>query len=367
MLRLYLLTKAGVWISAFCSAWLFTGDGDSRVAPSLISRWTQWDWVFFRRIAEQGYFSDTSATSVAGGDNREAFFPGLPLLLRAVHMVVGNWTVSGLLISFVAGAVAVLALARLAQFHSDDSSMGKHAVLFLLLSPCAVFLTAGYTEALFLSCALPAWLSAKRGNWPLAATLATECTTVRVSGLFVSAALVVEFLLARDGRRRWSRSPWLLLPAVPALSYTWYLHMRTGDWLAWKHAQERGWYREFHAPWDAWLHTWDSAFGHLHPTGYGLMFQAELAAMVVGLVVLSLLMWHRRWPEATYMALSLWALGTSYWYTSIPRATLLWWPLWIGLARWSLKRPRVSEAYICVVAPLMIIFTVAFTSGRWAG
>ncbi|MFD7561481.1 hypothetical protein ACFV9E_44285, partial [Streptomyces sp. NPDC059835] len=113
--------------------------------------------------------------------------------------------------------------------------------------------------------------------------------------------------------------------------------------------------------------TWNAAFHHTQPTGYALMWQAELVAMVVGVALLVLLVRRRQWPEALYTALTLWALGTSYWYTSVPRSTLLWWPLWITLAGWSLRRPRLRTAYVCVVGPLSTLVAVTFLTGRWAG
>jgi hypothetical protein len=401
VLSLYALTRVGVWITAYCSGWLFTGDGKALRAPSMMSRWQQWDWGYYLHIARDGYFPAPAPGAVlAGGaatpDNREAFFPGFPLLLRAVHLVVPDWTAAGLLISLVSGAVAVLALARIAGLDDRPSvpsvredGRGTRAVLFLLLSPCAVFLAAGYTEALFLAFALPCWLAARRGNWPLAAALAAAATTVRISGLFLGAALAVHLLTAGPVRERTvlqeplaeGRPPeralpprarlrllhWPALSALPALLYAWYLHAHTGDWMAWKHAQERGWYRTFHSPWQAWQHTWDGAFHHTQTTPYALLFQAELLAMVAGLALLCVLLRRRRWPEAVYIGLSLWALGTSYWYMSVPRASLLWWPLWTGLAAWSLRRPWLTTAYVCVATPLMTVLTVAFTSGRWAG
>ncbi|MFF3458881.1 mannosyltransferase family protein [Streptomyces sp. NPDC002730] len=367
VLSMYLLTRIGIWVTAYCTGWLFTGGGRSHQAPPLMSRWEQWDWTHFLNIAEDGYFPGSGGQGTGRPDNREAFFPGFPLALRAVHVVVPDWTVAGLVISFASGAVAVLALSRIAQLHLPGSRTGPRAVFFLLLSPCAVFLAAGYTEALFLACALPAWLAAKKGNWPLAAVLACLATTVRVSGIFLAVALVVEFATAGEGRRRWRCLPWLMLPALPLLAYTWYLQAYTGDWMAWKHAQERGWFRQFHAPWEAWHNTWDAAFSHAQTTGYALMFQAELVAMVVGVVLLCVLAIRRRWPEAAFIGLNLWALGTSYWYMSIPRASLLWWPLWVALAEWSLQRPWAKTAYICAASPLMTILAVAFTSGRWAG
>ncbi|MEU8892416.1 hypothetical protein [Streptomyces sp. NPDC048442] len=412
VLWLYLLTRVGLWVTSYSVAWIFPSDGEAKSAPSALSRWEQWDWTHFLHIAQSGYFPDGAGPSTPDWDNREAFFPGFPVALRAVHVIVPNWTLAGLLISFVAGAVAVLALARIARLHlpgestapgsvrrsgrgagvrgessaplpaqrsgrgapaHDESTapgMAQRSVLFLLLSPCAVFLAAGYTEALFLALALPAWLAAQRHQWLLAGVLTALATTVRISGLFFAAAIGVHFLItawkARTARA-WRPLPWTLLPALPAFLYSAYLHAHTGDWMAWQHAQERGWYREFHAPWEAWRTTWQAAFEGAYSTGYAYMWQAELLAMVVGLVLLGVLIGLRRWPEAVYMGLSLWALGTSYWFTSVPRATLLWWPLWTLLAAWSLRRPRIKTAYVAVAAPLMVVFAVSFLSGRWTG
>ncbi|MEU5304322.1 mannosyltransferase family protein [Streptomyces noursei] len=367
VLWLYLLTRIGIWITAYCVRWLFPANRNGHDAASVFAPFQQWDWYHYLHIARDGYFPGETGSWQSGWDNREAFFPGFPLALRAAHTVIPHWTAAGLLISFTAGAVAVLALARITRLHLPHAHAGRRAALFLLLSPCAIFLSVGYTEALFLALALPAWLAAQRRNWPLAATLTALATTVRVSGLFLAAAIAVHFALTARTHRDWRSLPWQSLPALPAALYSWYLHGHTGDWMAWKHAQERGWYRNFHTPWEAWANTWHNAFTGTQTTEYALMFQAELLAMLIGLLLLGTLIRRHQWPEAVYIGLSLCALGTSYWYMSIPRATLLWWPLWIALAAWSLRTPRITTAYLCLATPLTTLFALAFLTGRWAG
>ncbi|MFI8520862.1 mannosyltransferase family protein [Streptomyces sp. NPDC085481] len=367
VLWLYLCTRLAVLLAAYCTRWLFPADPRTHDAGPVLAVFERWDWNHYLHIARDGYFPADSGAWPQPWDNREAFFPGFPLVLRAVHTVMPDWTAAGLLISLVAGAVAVVALARIARLRLGHAEGGRRTVLLMLLSPCAVFLAVGYTEALFLAFALPAWLAAMRRDWPVAALLTACATTVRVSGLFLAAALAVHFVLTARERGDRRRLPWLALPALPPLVYSWYLRARTGDWMAWKHAQERGWYRDFHAPWEAWNTTWEAAFGHTQTTPYAVMWQAELAGMVVGLALVVLLVRTRRWPEACYIALTLWALGTSYWYMSIPRATLLWWPLWTALALWTLRRPRLMTLYLCVSVPLSVVVAVTFFSGRWAG
>lgn len=367
ILWLYLSTRVGIWLTAYCARWLFPSDPGTQGPGPLLAPFQHWDWDHFRHIAQQGYFPGQAGPWQADWDNREAFFPGFPLVLRAVHVVVPDWGLAGLTVSFVSGAVAVLALARIARHYLYDSEAGRRTVLFFLISPCAVFLAVGYTEALFLALALPAWLAAQRHNWPLAMTLTAAATAVRVSGLFLAAALATHFLLTLRSTRNLRPLPWLALPALPLFLFSWFLQSRTGDWMAWKHAQERGWYRVFHTPWEAWINTWHNAFDRTQSTGYAFMFQAELVVMAVGLALLVVLARKRRWPETVYVALSLCALGTSYWYVSIPRAALLWWPLWVSLAAWSLRSPRFRTAYLCLAAPVSTVFALTFLTGRWAG
>jgi hypothetical protein len=326
---------------------LFSSYGDLK--DSFLDRWTQWDVDLFIEIAKYGYRGDPSGPQDAG---LPAFFPGLPLLIRAVHYVIPSWELSALLISLVAGTVAMVALARL-------SDVGVKAVVALLLSPFAVFLFAGYSEALFLAFALPAWLLARQRRWEPAALCATGAACVRVTGIFLAVALIVEFLVAD---RRWRLTPYLLLPFGPVVVYTLYQWRRTGDWLAWQHAQQEGWGRSLAWPWEAFHTTWDAAFGEQNEfTG---AFRVELVAAVIGVVLLGWLLAQRRWSEAVYVGLPLASLLTSAFYLSIGRATLLWWPLWLGIGR--LRWPAYAVVLL-VFVPLLGEEIILFTAGHWAG
>jgi hypothetical protein len=363
-LKLWLLTRVTTFALVSSGAWLFSQNQGAVEPVPYLDRWLRWDAIHYATIAEFGYGGDPATGPRVP---LPAFFPGLPLLLRALHTIGINITVAGLLVSFVAGAIAVVALARLGSRETGEPAVGSRAVLLLLLAPSAVFLAAGYTEALFLALALPAWLAARRGSWATAGLLAAGAASIRVTGVFLALALAVEFLTARDGRRRWAALPWLAVPLLPVLAFMAYLRSRTGDWLAWLHAQEEGWYRSFTWPWDAFRTTWEAAFGGVQTVGFAWMFGAELVAVAVGLVLTGWLLWGRRWGEATYVGVQVAAFMTSTWFFSVPRATLLWWPLWIGLAAWSLRRPWVLTAYLTLVAPFMVVFTLLYSLHRWAG
>lgn len=367
VLRFYLLSRLAIFAITAAGVWLFA-DRNAREPVGFVDRWTQWDTHHYVTIAKFGYDGGPNGPQVP----LEAFFPGYPIAMRVVHEVTGlGFVPAGLVISLVAGGIAALALGRIAAEQAGGGEAGERlaerTVLLFLLAPSAVFIAAAYTEALFLAFALPAWLAARRGHWVAAGLLGAAATSVRITGVFLALALIVEFLTASDGRRQWRSAPWLVAPFVPVLAYFAYLHDRTGDWMRWQHAQEEGWYRDFHWPWEALRITWENAFAEKQSTGFAWMFAAEIVAVGIGVVLLAWLLRGRRWAEATYIGLQLYAFTTAMWFFSVPRATLTWWPLWIALAAATLRRPAVHHAYLAVVAPFMVVFALLFTNGRWAG
>jgi hypothetical protein len=368
-LRYWLFSRIGIFVLVSAGAWLFADDREDRTPVGYLARWTQWDTVHYTTIAHWGYDGQPGVGQLAP---LEAFFPGYPLAIRALHLLSGmGYVVAGLVISFVASAVAVVALSRIAAAEARPGvapqALAERTVLLYVLAPSAVFLAAAYTEALFLAFAFPAWLCARKGRWASAGVLAAFASGIRITGVFLAVALIVEFLTAQDGRRRWKSAPWLLVPFAPVVAYMTYLHDRTGDWNAWQHAQERGWYRNFHWPWQALANTWDAAFDEKQSTIFAWMFGAEILAVGIGILLTLWLLRERRWAEATYIALQLYAFTTSYWFFSVPRSTLTWWPLWTLLAAWSLRRPVVLQAYLAVFAPFAVAFVLLFSNGRWAG
>ena len=234
-LVIWLLTRVSVVLLAVAGSWLLA-KGTAGLQPGFVELWDRWDVRVFVKIARFGYLGypqDYPDTGTA------AFFPGMPGALWLVHLLAADWVVTGLLVSLVAGGVAAAALARLAAADHGEP-VASRSVLYLAVSPFAVFLAAGYSEALFLAFAIPAWLAARQRRWLLAGVLGGFAGTVRVTALFLGAALIVQWALSGrddDGRRRWRDLPALLLPWAVVGGFVVYLHAITGDWLAWQHVQ----------------------------------------------------------------------------------------------------------------------------------
>jgi hypothetical protein len=358
-LSVWSASRVAVALLSLGGAWLLSGAQASSV-EGFLRRWDRWDVGLFRKVAEFGYQGRPEHYADEGV---EAFFPGAPLVLRAVHLVVPDWTAAGLVLSLLAGAVASVGLGRLALLEGAPAS---RAVLYLVLSPYAVFLFAGYSEALFLALALWGWLCARQEQWVAAGLLVAGASTVRVSGVFLACGLVVHYLVSRRGRVR-ADAVALLPPFAAVAAYFAYLWAITGDPWRWFTAQEVGWGRRTTPPWEALSTTVRAAFDGSQGAEYAWSFRAEILAVAAGLVLTTVLVRRRSWGEATYVGLSVGALATSTYYLSVGRATLLWWPLFVLLAVASVRRPWVHTAYVALSAPVMALLVLTFTSGRWVG
>lgn len=374
-LRMWVLTRVSIFIFAYNIAWVTQSRG--KFAPhGFATLWQRWDWLRYQGIAQHGYnFSQRHGSSIA-------FFPGYPFILRAVHTVFRSYVYSGLLISFVTGAIASVALARIiaqeaeGAFGKDEPALEKtrtavrEGTLLWLFAPAAFFLAAGYTEAPFLAFALPAWLYARRDKWLASGLLLAGASAIRINGVFELAAIGVAFLVQTRPRtiRQWLRGAPLLISLAPVLAYFGYLYERTGSWNAWHNAEVNGWNRHLTDPIHALINTWKYGFG-----GKVLMannaweYQLEIVAMLVGVVLLVWLLRKHRWAEATFVGLSVVSLGTSHNYLSVPRELLLWWPLWAVLGVWTVRRPWIRTVYLCVSAPLMFTVAYLYLMGLWSG
>ncbi|HQD60498.1 MAG TPA: mannosyltransferase family protein [Propioniciclava tarda] len=326
-----------------------------RRLPNLLGNW---DVAHFVAIAKNGYAVQTDM----------AFFPGLPLVLSLAYRVGADPVIWGTVLALVTSALATWALYRIG---------GRWAAIAWLLAPTSVFTLVPYSEAPFCAAAFWAWERATRKHWGAAAVLAGLACTLRVSGLFLVGALAVLAVSQAWTARRASglvRSlPWLLLPLGVLASYAVYLYGRTGSWTAWFSAQAAGWKREFTWPWDCVMNSWRS----LQPGMYAdhpewvWIFRAEFLSMIVGVLVVIVLLLRWRVPEASWVGVQVLAFSISYWFQSVCRAVLLWFPLWTLIGEFVEPRTRGAWRWfwavvIVVALTVQVGWSVLFYLGMWA-
>src|SRR5512146_2467852 len=103
----------------------------------LIAPWQRFDTVWYLRIAQWGY---------SGSDASGAYFPLLPILMRALGTLLGtNYLLAGLLINTVAVFCGFVLLYRLVVELADQKT-AERALLLWVTFPTAFYLFSGYAE-----------------------------------------------------------------------------------------------------------------------------------------------------------------------------------------------------------------------------
>lgn len=321
----------------------------------------QWDVEHYLAIAQNGYQDPLDV----------AFFPGLPQLMRLLAAFGVPMVIGATIAAQLASALAAWALYRIG---------GPWLACLWLLAPMTVFTAVPYTEPFFCAAAFWAWQRGLAGRWGQAAALAAVACTLRISGLFLIAALGI--MVLSQARRRFRQklvdAAWLLVPVVVLGLYTLFLHQQTGSWTAWYSAQGAGWQRNLSWPWDALQVTLDLTAESRWPgrPEVPVMFRLEIVSVALGYLTAIWCLARRRWAEFTWVFVNVVALSCSGWFMSVNRAVLLWFPLFALTATVLTWRPAGAGARAAWRAFKLVLLLVdlaaivwwawLFGTGRWA-
>lgn len=343
----------------------------------------RWDSVWFLGIAHFGYQRA----------DQTVFFPLYPALVAAGGTVFGGGSATDLVVGAVLscgcalGALWLLHELTALELRAD---VARSVVWVYAWLPPALFLSAVYTEALFLLLSVGAFFAGRTGRWWLAGLLGALAAATRNAGVLLVVPLLVLYLYgpradrppdsAASGLRpRYAlRHDVLWIAAVPVglAVYLAYLKLSLGHALT-PFQQESHWHRTFiplgGVPMGLLL-----GLKSLVALAPGVPPGAQMGDVrkVVELTFLVVCFWllcrsWRRLPAAytCYAAIAL-ALAVSVPTAgeplrSLPRFSMVIFPLWIALALWATERGR-TRALVAVCAPLVALWAVLFVSWTWA-
>jgi hypothetical protein len=362
---------------------------DDALGNLLVAPAARWDSAWYLAIAEYGYDVPT----------RAAFFPLFPALIALGGTLVGSPLVFGILLSSLCAFCALYLLHRLVCLDFDEP-VAKTVVWIVAWYPSAIFLSAVYSEAMFLLLSIGAIYAARLGRWPLVGLLGALAATTRSSGILLILPLLVLYFygprsdrppakLGRGWRPRHRIGPeaaWICLVPAGLLAYLAYLGLATGDALAAFSAQSN-WDRTLVPLGGIALGAWSAATGVVElipgigashgPLPHPGRIPEVLAlrdVVLFGFLVAGVwlaLEAARRLPAAytvhtaSGLLLPLSVPSSGHALMSLPRFMFVLFPLWIALALWAHERQRVRAVQVTLGA-MLAVWSGLFVTWIWA-
>jgi hypothetical protein len=338
--------------------WLFL----ARAHIGLLRALEAGDGGWYVAVASLGYEHHLVyvAPGVAG-QMRIAFFPLLPLLIRAVTDVtaLGGFT-AGLLITAVASLFAAAGIYALVDRFAGHATALATVALWAIM-PTAIFESMIYSEALYAALAAWALYALLKSRWITAGGLTLVAGLSRPSAIALVVVVCAACLVAIvRNHGRWRAAAGLLLAPCGAAGYLLWIGLRLHNIDAWFVSQRaQGWQSSF----DFGKQTLQVVSGvaalHMGWPGTPYAFVAAFLLVCAGLALALAL--GRRTPLTltawTWLGILL-TLGTSGPWVSKARFMLPYFPLLVPVAAAAGRARRRDQVIAAVVVVLL--------SGWWS-
>jgi hypothetical protein len=333
------------------------------VAAHWLGLWWQWDAHPYLRIAQAGY----RTRSLHGGSPFDqyylGFFPFYPMAVKAFAFALRSRLVSGLVVSYVASVFASWFLYLLVRIDGDHDEAWR-AVLLLITFPTAYFLSAPYSEALFLFGVTGSVYAARTARWGRAGLAGAVATGTRLQGLALVPALVAEaFRGTASGMARMRRLVWAAFTVAGFGVFLVINRVVAHDAFRYFTLQRTHWFQTTVWPWIP-VTTALGSLAHGTNSTLAFVFVTRLAAMALAVPLLAIAVKRLPLPDWVYGWAGFVPLLCTGWLTALPRFLLGLYPLFIVSAQLTRSR-RVFVPVVLVGAGLQGFLFWRFAAGEW--
>ncbi len=330
--------------------------------PALLEMWARWDSEWYLLIADHGYDSYPYFKDFGHGkylpQNTANFFPGYPVLIRFASHLVQNSVLAGVLISNISALFFLYFLYQLGARWFDDESAFRGS-LFCVLFPTSFFLSAVYSESLFLAALLGCFYFLEEKKILPAVLACSLAVITRPQAVLAVPAILLLAAQKLEERRVLGCIAITAAIAIPFCSHLWFLEETFGSfrWIFGGQDYFRG---EFRYPLYALVRFAQSDIA-IHGQHNSMI---DFGFACFSLLVLALS--FRRIPGAYYLysiIIVLFPLSSTLF--SFSRLCLVNFPLFLFLGH----RLTGRTAFLFQIASAMLLafFMAAFANWYWVG
>lgn len=346
-----------LWRLAYGLA-IVVADGD------IIDATLSWDANWYMNVLRNGYVLEDPTFTRQQNLN---FFPGIVWLTIPFTWIASHRTAAVIVANLTSVAAFVTLFGTMRAVFNER--IAKRSVIGLALWPGSIFLTAYYSEALFMVATAGAVWAAHRRNSPLACLLAFVAGLTRSIGFVLGPILAIHRVIQH---RRVDRTAVAYGVAGPlGLALVCLVQgIQAGEPLGWVHSQA-AWGRGLAPPWVAVRKALGGVVGSLPE--FPLSHNLDLLAMASVTLALAAATWRLRNPTPTWGLLGWgWAAWVMPLFTTLPSSTarfaLAAWPALAVLGSPDTvltRRLRLVAASAGVILSVMV--AVSWSRGGWIG
>lgn len=315
----------------------------------LINLRVHWDSFWYLKIVGNGYeYKPGDMSSIA-------FFPLYPSLVWTLSQIplitpsLAGWIIS----AFTLGIGLVFLYKLVKENHAEINPL--EPIIFLLIFPTAFFLTAVYTESLFLALSIIFFYYLFKKQFLIAGLFLALASVCRLNGLFLFVPLVFEYFKVFGLKKFFNKNIFCFLIAPAGiLGFMFYQYLKFYEPLAFFKSQME-WGRKF---------TFNSEhFQLLNPASY-CNLSTDIFFFALALVA-GIMLFRIRASYALYVLFTTLVAVSTGTLMSIGRFTLILFPIFILLA--SIKNEQFKFGWTLLSTLFLAVFTILFVNNYWAG
>ena len=355
ILGLFALSRIGlILIGVMTQATL----GDSGIG-NIVQLGCRWDCGWYHFIAQDGYTMDHGANSP--GATAYAFFPVLPLLMRAVAAVTGlRLLEAGLLVTNLCFIATLAYLHRYVLLLGYSRGVAMLAVALLCVAPQSFVFSAVYTESVFVLLLIAAMFHLRREDYVRAGIGAALLSATRANGIFfVVFALVwsIERFGWRSLLRPWNQAEaYIPILLAPLGLFAWwaYCWSATGDAFAQVSTVGHGW---------GWVGGFflENLWWYLQGSPESLFWTISTLCLFTASLLLLRMRLYAEFAFCLAIFVLTWSGGVP---NSMLRYTMILFPIWIAIARHIDGRTAWTAGVIGILAMFNGFLMVEWTLGK---
>lgn len=323
--------------------------------------WNKWDAPHYLDIAKNWYQND--------GDERFfiVFYPLYPLLIKLLHLVIGDYFVCGIIISNVFLILSCIYLYKIVILDFDEK-IALNSIKYLLIFPYSFFLGIAYPESLFICLSIVTFYQMRKNKWFSACLFAFFATLSRPFGILLLIPLGIELLLLIKRERIklrefFAKITFLLLIPLAQFIYLFINKLITGSYFTYLKYLEEHW----HCKLGFWADVLKVVFNYsvsAKPTDRICLWLPQLFFIFVAIVLIFYSFKKLRIPYTSYMFAYLLLLTSHTWLLSAPRYIMGIFPIYVLLAIMS-KNSKLDFIFTFASLFLLCFYTIAFVSGYY--